>query len=27
VPEIDDAHLPAMLAGSIALHIARPEAP
>jgi hypothetical protein len=26
VPEIDDAHLPAMLASSITLHIARPEA-
>lgn len=26
VPEIDDAHLPAMLAGSITLHIARPGA-
>lgn len=25
VPEVDDAHLPAMLAGSITLHIARPE--
>jgi hypothetical protein len=24
VPEIDDAHLPAMLAGSVTLHIARP---
>jgi hypothetical protein len=27
VPEIDDAHLPAMLAGSVTLHIARPGAP
>ena len=27
VPEIDDAHLPAMLAGSITLYIARPVAP
>jgi len=27
VPEVDDAHLPAMLAGSVTLHIARPEAP
>jgi hypothetical protein len=27
VPEVDDAHLPAMLAGSVTLHIARPGAP
>jgi hypothetical protein len=26
VPEVDDAHLPAMLAGSVTLHIARPSA-
>lgn len=26
VPEVDDAHLPAMLAGSVTLHIARPAA-
>jgi hypothetical protein len=27
VPEVDDAHLPAMLAGSVTLHIARPGTP